>query len=300
MSNPFSPTTTGGAAGEFVYNELDKKQTSQTTSIAKSRSAKYEAEAQKRVDNYIVVLEALDQSAIDKINSINGKKQQILTIINNAYTASAKGSGTFKTKAQAQADTTAAKILYAAGITTFNYACSGDPEVCSLGAKAPMYPDILAAWHYPKVESLDASSVFYRQGESYVSVGSSLGIGITAYECGDVAGITTDVTGGIVTTANSKLGDYYFFSNIDSIIAGSATSITNLITEIETLRTEVNDFVVGVTTGTNRIRALKSAAQVDLWFEKKGQQEQPPIDYASGLNAMNDETNKNIIQNYNS
>jgi hypothetical protein len=295
-TNPFSSSTTGGRAGSFVYVELDREQNYETASAALSRSAKYEAEDQERVNNYVIVMEALDQSAIDKLNIINGKKEQIVTIINNAYDASAKGSGTFETEEQAQADTDAAKILFAAGITTFTYACNfDDPPECEIGAKAPMYPDILVAWHYPKVESLDASAVFYQQGESLTPVGNNLGIGVTAYVFGDAAGVTGFT--GLVTTSNASLGDYYFFSNIDSIIAGSATSISNLITEIETLRTEVNEFVVGVSSGTNQVRILKSNAQVDLWFEKKGQEALPVGDYTDGLNNLN--TNSEIIQSYN-
>jgi predicted DNA-binding ribbon-helix-helix protein len=294
FTNPFSPTTTGGAAGQFVFNDIVEDQEAQSTSIALSRAEKYEAEDQERVDNYVVVLEALDQEALNKVNSINGKKQEILTIITNAYNTSAKGSGTFQDEATAQGDTTAAKVVDAAGITTFTYACSGSPVVCDIGAKAPMYADTLAAWYYPNVESLNASVTFYRQGESYTAIGATnLGIGVTAYEFGDADGVTPDVSG--IVTTSSSLGDYYYFTDIDSIIAGSATSITNLITEIETLRTEVSDFLSGISTGTNKVRKLKSNAQVDLWYEKKGQLSDT-TDYVGGLNTMN--TNKDIIQDY--
>lgn len=299
MTNPFSPTTTGGSAGQFVYNDIDGRKNAQTRATALSRFEKYEQEDQQKVDNYVVVMEALDQTAIDKINIINSKKQQILTIINNAISGIGGNpefafTGTFLDQAAAESDTTAAKILFSAGITTFAYACAGLPPVCSLGAKAAMYPDTLIAWHYPNVENLNPNVTFYRQGESYTTVVGNLGIGITAYEVGDADGVTPDVSG--IVTSTSSLGDYYFFSDIDSIISGSSADIFNLITDIEELRSEVSDYLGDNSIGTNKIRYLKSDAQINLWFEKKGQQVVPVRDFVGGLNAMTE--NSVTIQDY--
>lgn len=294
-TNPFSPTTTGGAAGQFVYNELDKNQNDEYQSISLSRAAKYEAEDQKRVDNYVVVLKALDQDVLDKIQIINNKKQEIVTIIGNVFSAnpgsieSTIGSVTVPTTEGAE------KIAYMAGMEEFVVSPGPPSEVT--GVRAKIFPDILAAWQYPNVESLNVSQVFYRTGEGYVSVGATnLGIGVTAYEFGNAAGATGMI--GLVTTANASLGYYYFYNNLSSVNSGAATSIANLVTEIETLRVGINTTLTNSTDGTNKVRGLKSNAQVDLWFEKKGQTAAPVTDYQGGLDSL--EGNSTIIQNYNS
>lgn len=301
MANPFSPTTTGGIAGQIVYQELEKNQKRQTDSIAGSRAAKYEAEDQTRVNNYVVVLRALDQDALDKISTINSKKQQIITIINNAVAARTTSDDYLSTKSAALADATASKVVFTVGISTFEYDCTttpGDPPIqeCQVGVRGPVYPDILTAWYYPNVENLDASAIFYKGGETYTKVTSSnLGIGVTAYIVG-VANTTTAPTG--LVSESASLGTYYYFNNIDGVIAGAAASISTLVSEIETLRGEVTTYLTGISTGTNKVRALKSAAQVDLWFEKKGQETTNLPDYQGGKSTMEDNTS--IIQNYNS
>lgn len=312
MANPFSPTTTGGVAGQFVYTEIDTSGKKEVASLAESRSAKYEAEDQERVNNYTTVLEALDQDALVKIQTINNKKQEIVTIINNVYNTS---GGPLVSDIGSVNDSTAAKVVYMAGISTFTYDCVGDdPPVCQVGVSGQVFPDILSAWHYPNVESLNITPEFYRQGETDIVVtNANLGIGVTAYEFGDAAGITGTI--GLVTTSNSSLGSYYFYSNLSLVNPGAATSITNIVNEIEVLRNQVRNFltgiatdpivtgypiVTGVTTATNKIRSLKSISQVNLWFEKKGQQIPTPTDYPGGLMSLENQNNASIIQNYNS
>lgn len=313
MDNPFSPTTTGGRAGQSVYTELTDKQTNQTASGSASRAAKYEKEEQTRVDNYVVVLEALDKDALSKVNIINNKKQEILNIISNANSKRTPFQDTYvSSESSAQSNSTASKVVYTAGITTFTY----DPQtrfisvgqseiVYKIGVRGPVYPDILAAWYYPKLESLTVDTPFYREGETYIKVTSNnLGIGVTAYEFGDTAGATGSI--GLVTTSNSPLGTYYYFSDIDSITPGASKKISDLVSDIETLRTEVSNYLSGISTttgtnnGTNEIRSLKSNAQVDLWFEKKGQTAVSFIDYSAGLSSLEDSDNSKIIQDYNS
>lgn len=292
--NPFSPTTSGGRAGQFVYGELDKKQSYETSSIALSRAAKYEAEDQERVDNYVVVLKALDEDILERLQIINDKKQEIVSIIGGVFSSYSDTNPLISNKASVN-DPVAEKIVHMAGISTFTYDCGGMPVVCKTGVRGQVYPDILASWQYPNVESLNINAVFYREGEGYVSVTSAnLGIGVTAYEFGDAAGATGTV--GLVTTANSSLGYYYFWSNLSSVDAGAATSISTLVDEIETLRVGINSSLNDSQDGSNKIRDLKSQAQVDLWFEKKGQTASPVTNYQGGIDSL--EENATIIQNY--
>lgn len=300
-TNPFSSTTTGGAAGQFVYNELNKNQNYEYESISLSRAAKYEAEDQEKLNNYVVVLKALDEDILDRIQIINNKKQEIVSIIGNVFSAnpnsvvSTVGSVTIPTAEGAE------KVVYVAGMEQF--VIDPGPPVIIQGVRTKIFPDILASWQYPNVETLNISSNFYKQGEGYVSVGSTnLGIGVTAYEFGDAAGSTGTNLGitsiGIVTTANASLGYYYFYNNLSSVDAGAAASISTLVTEIEALRVGISSDLNNAQDGTNKLRNLKSQTNIDLWFEKKGQTAAPLTDYQGGMDSL--EENSTIIQDYNS
>lgn len=294
-TNPFLPTTTGGTAGQFVYDELNKSQKRDDDSIALSQYSKYEAIDQERVNKYVTVLKATDQVVLDKLQIINNKKQQIVTIIGDVFNSNL--DSILVSNTGSVSDSVAQKVVYMAGISTFNYGTPvGDPPEYKVGVRGQVFPDIFSAWHYPNLESLNSNQVFYQSGESYISIGSTnLGIGVTAYEYGNVAGATGFI--GLVTTANSSLGYYYFWPNLSTINAGAATSISNLVTDIETLRVEIQDILFNVENGTNKIRNLKNQSQIDLWFEKKGQSSVNLFDYEGGMDSLED--NANIIQNYN-
>lgn len=289
-TNPFSSNTTGGKAGSFVYDELNKNQSYNDESIALSRAAKYEAEDQTRVNNYVVVLSALDQDILNKVQIINNKKQEIVSIIGNVFSST---SNPLVSSVGSVNDPIAEKVVYMAGISTFTYGGGISPPV---GVRGKIFPDIFVAWQYPNLESLNVNVDFYRDGGDYVDITSSnLGIGATAYEYGDAAGATGTI--GLVTTTNADLGYYYFWSNLSSVDAGAATSISNLVDEIEVLRIGISSSLTDAQDGTNKIRNLKTKAQEDLWFEKKGQTAPPVSDYQGGIDSL--EENATIIQNYN-
>jgi len=329
MPNPFLPTTTGGRAGDFAYNDLLRnKEYDEETLVgingvippgnpdAPYKSTyDYEAEFEEKVDNYVVTLEATDQYALSILAVINNKKQEIVSImsdvfdsINNIGLDYPTGAEILVSDTASVSDADAEKVTYMAGISTFIYpdgcvstaatdpACVPAFNCCLVGVRGEVYSDIIAAWHYPKVENLDTSTDFYREGESYIKVtGSNLGIGATAYEFGDAGGSTGTV--GIVTSGSS-LGYYYFWPDLNAVNSGAASSISSLISDIETLRTEINDYYVGVTTGTNKIRAFKSLYQLDLWYEKKGQRTNTIYDYQGAITTL--EGNSETIQNYDS
>lgn len=313
-NNPFSSGTSGGAAASYIYDDVTRNKRYDNVSIASSSkpippavegvpfktAEDYEAEDQLVVDNYTTVVASFDDAAFELLNILNTKKQQIATIIGSVYNDVGgvdAPSGTFKTKASAQSSPgDAAKVLHVAGITTFNYACetSGSPPVttCELGAKTSIYPDILAAWRFPKVENLNADVDYYRDGEGYAKITTSnLGLGITAYTFGDQAGVTPDRSG-IVTTGTSY-GDYYFFTNLSSVNAGAATSIATITNEIEQLRTDITQLY----NNTNGTRKVKTENQINLWYEKRGQRSDNLSDYKGVLDTL--DLYEDTIKNYN-
>lgn len=328
FSNPFKPTTVGGRAARTLYKDIHDDNEFQgvagssgvispgNASAPQKTSADYEAEDREETTNYIIALSATDSHALGKLTILNRKKQEIVDIMSTVFT-SINNTGVnypsvnerLVSSTGSVSDSTGEKVTYMAGISTFIYpdgcvsTAATDPECisgsdcCLVGVRAEIYPDIIAAWHYPNVESLSVGEAFYKEGESYVKVTSSnLGIGVSAYEFGDAAGNTGYLN---LVTSGSSLGYYYFFSNLSSVNSGAATSITNLVSDIESLRTEINNLYTDSTNGTNKMRALKSRSNVNLWFEKKGQAGNNQItNFQDGLDGLNQ--NRQIIQDYNS
>lgn len=325
MTNPFIPNTVGGRAGDFAYEDITREKQREEESLSNiptapgnpnapfKTSADYEAEDREKVENYTIVIVPLDNEALSKLEIVNQKKQEIADIMTEAF-AEVNTLSPYPTAISGKqlialpdsvSDSDAEKVSYMAGISTFLYpsACNPDPpgetgcnvgiDCCLIGVSAPIYSDIVGAWHYPNLESESAGKPFYSVGEKYIRVtDSNVGIGVTAYEFGNVEGATEFV--GIVTTQGDLLGSYYFWPDIDVVRPGSASSITSLVNDIETLRTEINDIFVGED-GSNIIRKDKTFHQINLWYEKKGQLGSG-INYQRSLNSL--ENNQNIIQEY--
>lgn len=325
MTNPFISNTVGGRAGDFVYEDIAREKQREEESISNlptapgnpdapfKTSADYEAEDREKVENYTTVVVALDKEALGKLEIVNQKKQEIADIMSEAfaevntlspYPTAISGKQLISLPGSVN-DSDAEKISYMAGIGTFLYpsACNSDPpgdtgcdvdiDCCLVGVSVPIYSDIVGAWHYPNLESESAGGPFYRENEKYIRVtNSNVGIGVTAYEFGNVGGTTKFV--GIVTTQGDLLGSYYFWPDIDVVRPGSASSITSLVNDIETLRTEINDIFVGED-GSNIIRKDKTFQQINLWYEKKGQLGSG-INYQQSLDSL--ENNQDIVQEY--
>jgi hypothetical protein len=325
MTNPFIPNTVGGRAGDFAYEDITREKQREEESLSNiptapgnpnapfKTSADYEAEDREKVENYTTVIVPLDNEALSKLEIVNQKKQEIADIMTEAF-AEVDTLSPYPTAISGKqlialpdsvSDSDAEKVSYMAGISTFLYpsACNPDPpsdtgcdvgiDCCLIGVSAPIYSDIVGAWHYPNLESESAGKPFYSVGEKYIRVtDSNVGIGVTAYEFGNVEGATEFV--GIVTTQGDLLGSYYFWPDIDVVRPGSASLITSLVNDIETLRTEINDIFVGED-GSNIIRKDKTFHQINLWYEKKGQLGSG-INYQRSLNSL--ENNQNNIQEY--
>jgi hypothetical protein len=311
MANPYSSTTSGGSAGQSVYNDVSSIERRRIVSQVSSDDAAIEEQQRKKINDYIVVLKALDQEALRLLDEINDRKISILTIINNARSKVSTRNAYVRSIETAQSNPVASKIVDV-GFSTFRYDCQTITQilnvgtaiqttVCNVGVRAPVYPDILVAWQYPNIESLVVDVDFYKQDEGYVSVtNQNLGIGVTILTFGEESGVTGSI--GLKTTFSSPLGTYYYFTNIDSITPGASSEISALVNEIESLRGELNTFLVGIGSGVNEIRALKSKTQVDLWFDKKGQQTQQTTilpSYSGTISSLENDRNSSIIQNYN-
>ena len=113
--------------------------------------------------------------------------------------------------------------------------CTTNVDCCLIGVKGTIYPDILAAAHYPNlsngthglqvqflqqmlIELLSESQGAPLDLANYVS--NTLGIGQTLYASDD-----NDYHGAeSVVTSQTSLGTYYFFDDASNVDGGKASS----------------------------------------------------------------------------
>ena len=246
------------------------------------------------------------------IDVINSKKQQIVTIMTEAFNAIPPGSvDPLANRRLILPGATAPNtgIVYQAGIGSVHYAddSSTTPATEISGAKGQIFPDILAAFHYPNLSNGShgetdlplANGTYIRvsrtiNGSGEYS-GSNLGIGQTIYHSGD-----NDYASAVgVVTSQTPLGNFYFFggtvtnnigANIDVVRAGSSTSISNIITEINDLRNSLRVRIgppqVNNNAGINTLRSSKLQDELAVWYDEAGNRTTNISDFQGGLNAL--------------
>ena len=255
------------------------------------------------------------------VDVINAKKAEI-GVLSSAIFAQINQTGSnypvankrlVSTTGAASGDT-AENAVYMAGISTFSYpsGCNSDPTTCNTltnccltGVRGTIYPDILAAEHYPNLSNkthasgtlpaADEDKTFTRVSRStpgqgnYVS--NTLGIGQKLYASNDA-----NYRGAVgVVTNQSSLGTYYFFDDASNVDSSRAAQITTLMGEITTLRSELQS---KITSNANEIREQKHQEELDTWYMDEGYRTDPVKDYASGINALKDSELSVIIKDY--
>jgi hypothetical protein len=179
-----------------------------------------------------------------------------------------------------------------------------------VGVKGKIYPDVLAAFHYPVLSndshgSTDlptANGTFTivskdKTGSSYYST-NTLGIGVTLRLFND--NVTQSVT-----QSESAIGDYYFFGDdgdyVENALAGAATSISALINEINDIRASLKVRIgppeVANNAGVNTLRSSKHREELDTWFIEAGRRTENTFDYQGGMDSL--VGNASSISSYN-
>ena len=341
MANPFEDKqdTTGGKAGFGAFNELtsDKAYDDETltdnpgaplpTPVAnppetfiKGRQVTrpdYEGIQLKKFRDLKKTCEAMDdifeKEYIDKINSKKGEIKAIMQEAFGAIPANPTATQQLITTPASAPDT---GVVYQSGIGTFSYAEDDtvDPPTSLIGVKGQIFPDILAAFHYPALSNpshgetdLPLSNGVYIRVSRNITTGSgeystnnlgNLGIGRTVYHSGDAVDdrpdsplISPAYAGAVgVVTSQSPIGNFYFFSDIDAVRTGSATSITNLITDINDLRVSLR-VRIGIPqevsdAGINTLRETKTQDELNVWYDEAGNRTSNIQDYQGGINAL--------------
>ncbi len=337
MANPFQDKqdTTGGKAGFGAFKELtsDKAYDDETLTdnpgaplptpvanppeefIQGRQVAKpdYEGIQLQKFKDIKKTCEAMDDIfEREYIDPINAKKQQIVTIMTEAFNAIPPGSvDPLANRRLILPGATAPNtgIVYQAGIRSVNYATNTTttPATEIFGVKGQIFPDILAAFHYPALSNGDhgetdlplANGNYIRVSRTITGSGeysgSNLGIGQTVYHSGD--NDYADATS--VVTSQTPLGNFYFFggtetnnigANIDVVRAGSSSAISSLITEINDLRSSLRVRIgppqVNNNAGINTLRSSKLQDELAVWYDEAGNRTTNISDFQGGLNAL--------------
>ena len=360
MANPFEDKqdTTGGKAGYNAFEELssekayddetlsdnpgdsgrpfpvpnpapsyiEQRRAIQTVDFIKPQLEKFE--------NLKKTCEATDDFfEREYIDKINGKKSEIVGIMAEAFAAippSSVDPATNRRLILPESTAPTTGVVYQAGIGSVSYAVSpdpgGGPDVEIFGAKGQIFPDILAAYHYPALsdQNFDGlpggdSGTFIRVSRTVTASGfyatNTLGIGETVYHSGDNNGedpIAPAYAGAVgVVTSQGSLGNFYFFggtvtndigANIDVVRAGSSSSITALIQDIDDLRKSLRVAIgppqISNQAGINTLRDSKLREERTVYYDREGARSNNIYPYESDLDALTGQVT--AISSYNS
>ncbi len=326
MANPFQDKqdTTGGKAGFAAFNELTSDKAYDDETLKNNPGAPlpipvenppeefvdgrqverpdYEGQQLQKFKDIKKTCEAMDDILErEYIDLINAKKQQIVGIMTEAFDAIPTSNPPADKQLILPGDTAPTTgIVYQAGISSVSYATNTTttPATEIFGLTGQIFPDILAAFHYPVLSNGShgetdlplANGTYIRVSRTITGSGeysaSNLGIGQTIYHSGD-----NDYAGAVgVVTSQTPLGNYYFFSDIDVVRPGSATSITALTSEINdrraSLRARIGLPHVNNPSGINTLRSTKLRDELAVWYDEAGNRTKNIQDYQAGLNAL--------------
>ena len=338
MANPFEDkqNTTGGKAGFGAFGELTSNKAYDdetlkenpggplpspvenppdefTEGIRQVERPDYEGIQLQKFKDLKKTCEAMDDIfEREFIDVINFKKNEIATIMQEAFDAIPDGAVDPLANRRLILPTDTAPntgIVYQAGISSVHYAndSSTTPETPIFGAKGQIFPDILAAYHYPVLSNGShgetdlplANGTFTRASSSITGSGeystSTLGIGETVYHSGD-----TDYAGAVgVVTSQTPIGNFYFFggtvtenigANIDVVRAGSSSSISDLIEQINdrraSLRTRIGPPQVSNAAGINTLRSSKHQEELNVWYDGAGSRTSNIQDFQGGIDSL--------------
>ena len=346
MANPFQDNqdTTGGKAGFAAFKELQTDKAYDDETLKPNPGAPlpapqgstpeflearnnvtppdYEGIQLQKFRDFKKTSEAMDDILErEYIDQINAKKQEIVDKMTAAFNV-IDGAVNPATNVRLITSTGSApdtEVVYQAGLETFVYATAAGPTDI-LGVRGEIYPDILAAYHYPNLSDGNhgdsdlplsdgqftrASRTTTRSAEYSTN---TLGIGQTVYHSGD-----NDYAGAVgVVTSQSSLGYFYFFggtedsngigANINNASSGAQSQVSGLIDDIDTLRTNLRARIgppqVGNSAGINTMRASKFQDELNVWYDEAGNRTRNIIDFQGGMDAL--VGNATSISQYNS
>lgn len=207
-------------------------------------------ESYNTLQKWVLPSQYIDNQIIPIVNSINSKKQEIVTIC----AAAAAGSPTFCSISTTTAGVTAVYASVANGTVAVGIATTSGTNVglatSAVVGYGTVYADTIVSLTYPSLESGNYSTNNPIENEYNANVIGNAGIGrqnTLTYNNGSFIGYAFAITGG------------------GGPCAGYATSITNLILEIAALRVGIASYV----NAANVVKGYKYSQQLDYWSLNK-------------------------------
>lgn len=193
----------------------------------------------------------IDNVLIDKLTSINLKKQQIISIASSASSGNPTACGLSSTTAgvtAVYASVTNGTVATGIGTTTGDSVGLTTTVLVGYGT---VYADTLVAYRFPNLENGNYTTDNPIESPGNVTITSSnAGIGkMTIFTQND----------------GTKLGNVFAITGSGATCTGWASSITSLINEIATLRAGVATYISAV----NTVKDYKHAQQLDYWSLNK-------------------------------
>lgn len=230
----------------YTYTDFLKEKSDLTEALEPSNESV--GSATTIVEAYSHGPKSLDELALEKISLINNKKNQIVTILTNNFNQPG-GCGIGTTTSVITGNIL--NVVVAGTASTFTYG------VNSLGVKAEVREDTLYSWTFSALENVNISVTFYEDTGSYQQVtSSSLGIGKTDILINDVSSLQS------IHSTSPLIGYYYPIVGSSPTCISIASSISTLISEIVSIRSDINDLIVGI----NTLKDRKTEKQLDLLY----------------------------------
>lgn len=193
---------------------------------------------------------ALDKIILQKIDLINNKKQQIVTLLSDNFNSRTCAIGNTVTDI-------VSNIVVVGSAKTFSYDCA---PICSIGISAIVTQDVLYAWNYPGLENYnDDIEIPQENGVRTQVTLSNLGIGKTSLFYND----QNDPLG--IMSTSTFIGYYYPITGIGASCTDIINQVTTLENEIISIRSDINELLPSI----NILKDRKTEEQLTAFYENK-------------------------------
>ncbi|OUW79871.1 MAG: hypothetical protein CBD74_09755 [Saprospirales bacterium TMED214] len=327
--------TKGGVAAQDVITEVVNTTTAEGTKpIGPSpdnapfiTNAEYEAQDRKRFNDINTLVKATDTHALNLLNQINTKKDEIVAKIAEAFaniddpniTNYLIGSEWSNHTDALLADTASVAlsdsgwlVAIARNFSLINYApyyidiLDGDTmetdTVYLTGVEATVFYDYIAIYKYPVLEREDHTADTYRDGSEGWKLLSTKGQGEIAKVYHD-QNYDPDIEGEISEAPPGPAGTIKCWQNknkMNNALSGSGDYVQDRIDDIITLRQELYNYIEAESTGSNPLRASRHYHLRELWFELVSQNAEVSLAIEDGelFDILNDPEKREDILTY--
>ncbi len=206
--------------------------------------------ASSNINVYQIPPAALDKVVLQKIDLINSKKQQIVTLLTNNFNSRGCGIGS-------ATGSIVSNVVVVGSAATFYYDCS---PLCSIGVSARVTQDVLYAWNYPALETYNNNVPIPQENGVRTKVTlSNLGIGKTSLFYND----QNDPLG--IMSTSTFIGYYYPITGVGASCTQIINQVTDLENEIIGIRSDINQLLPSI----NILKDRKTEEQLTAFYENR-------------------------------